>query len=221
MPPQASDCASPSARKRLKPDERRSQILDVAVAFFAEVGLDGRTRDLSERAGITQSLLYNYFGSKEALIEAVFERVYLDRLQPEWRVLLTDRAIPLSERMQRFYEAYTRVIFTYEWMRIFMFAGLAGAKLNLRYLAHLRTSFLEPMLAEISASAAPDLRAPDMEDIWALHGAIVYIGIRRYVYQVPTPEDDAPHIARAIAGFLRGFGIATAGEAASPCQAVT
>lgn len=207
MPPHTSEDTAPSARKRLKPDERRSQILEVAVAFFAEVGLEGRTRDLSERAGITQSLLYNYFGSKEALIEAVFERVYLDRLQPDWRALLTNRTIPLSERMQRFYEAYTRVIFTYEWMRIFMFAGLAGSELNQRYLAHVRTSFLEPMLAEIGVGAAPEVRAPDMEDVWALHGAIVYIGIRRYVYQVPTPEPDAPYIARAIAGFLRGFGI--------------
>lgn len=206
MPTESPDCAAQNARKRLKPDERRSQILDVAVAFFAEVGLDGRTRDLSARAGITQSLLYNYFGSKEFLIEAVFDRVYLDQLQPEWHALLLNRQIPLRERMERFYEAYTRVIFTYEWMRIFMFAGLAGAKLNVRYLSHLRTTFLEPMLAEIAHEKAASAPHPDMEDIWALHGAIVYLGIRRYVYQVPTPEEDGPHIQRAIARFLESFG---------------
>jgi AcrR family transcriptional regulator len=208
MPPgTTTDPGLPGPKRRLKPDERRNQILDVAVAFFAEVGLEGRTRDLSARLGITQSLLYKYFGSKEDLIEAVFERVYLERLQPEWRELLTDGAIPLKERMQRFYEAYTRVIFTYEWMRIFMFAGLAGAALNNRYLGHLKASFLEPMLAEIAAARAPGTRPPEMEDIWTLHGGIVYLGIRRFVYQTPTPEDDAPVMARAITGFLKEFGI--------------
>lgn len=191
-------------QRRLKPIERRSQILEAAVAFFAEVGLEGRTRDLSARLGITQSLLYKYFGSKEDLIEAVFERVYLDRLQPEWRDLLVDRSLPLKERLERFYHAYTRVIFTYEWMRIFMFSGLAGADLNKRYLNHLRVSFMEPMLGEIQAQCHAG-RVLDMEDIWNLHGGIVYLGIRRFVYQVPTSEDVAPVIDKAITRFLDGI----------------
>lgn len=197
---------SAALKRRLRPAERRLQIVEAAVAFFAEAGLAGTTRDLSQRLGITQSLLYKYFDSKESLVEAVFERVYLDRLQPEWRALLLDRALPLRERMLRFYTAYTDAIFTYEWMRIFMFSGLAGAQLNARYLGHLRVAFLEPMLGEIAASAT-STRLPDMEDIWNLHGGIVYLGIRRFVYQTPTPDDVGPAIERAIDRFLRDFGI--------------
>ena len=70
-------------RRRLHPDERRQLIVDGAVAFFAEVGLDGNTRDLAKRLGITQSLLFNYFANKDALIEAVYEQVYLNRLSPD------------------------------------------------------------------------------------------------------------------------------------------
>lgn len=191
----------PQPKRRLKPAERRSQIVDAAVAFFAEVGLEGRTRDLSARLGIGQSLLYKYFESKEALIEAVFERVYLDRLRPEWRDWLCDRTVPLRTRMLRFYTAYTEAIFTYEWMRIFMFSGLAKAKLNARYLAHLHAAFLEPMRLEIAA-ASDTHAAVEMEDIWNLHGGIVYIGIRRFVYQTPTPPDVGPAIERAIDRFL-------------------
>lgn len=44
-------------RQRLPPDERRQQIIDGAVAFFAKVGLEGKTRDLARELGITQSLL--------------------------------------------------------------------------------------------------------------------------------------------------------------------
>lgn len=192
----------PRDRRRLPPDDRRVQIVDGAISFFAEVGLDGTTRELARRLGVTQSLIFKYFASKADLLEAVYERVYLDRLAPDWPALVTDRSQPLRARMVAFYTAYTRAIFTYEWMRIFMFSGLAGEELNRRYLNHLHRLILEPIRAEIAACAS---RPPAMEDIWNLHGGIVYIGIRRFVYQVPTPGDDLPAIEAAIDRFLAAW----------------
>lgn len=189
-------------RRRLAPEDRRAQIVAGAIPFFAEVGLDGTTRDLARRLGVTQSLLFKYFDTKAALLEAVYAAVYLDRLSPDWPKLVTDRRLPLRERIVRFYSAYTRAIFTYEWLRIFVFSGLAGSALNRRYLAHLRGLILEPLRAEIAAQST---NPPDMEDIWNLHGGIVYIGIRRYVYQAPTPDDDLPAIEAAIDRFLRPY----------------
>ena len=46
---------------RLSRAERERQIIQAAIRFFAEVGFAGRTRELAERAGITQPLLYRYF----------------------------------------------------------------------------------------------------------------------------------------------------------------
>ncbi|MGY6633971.1 MAG: TetR/AcrR family transcriptional regulator [Alkalilacustris sp.] len=189
------------ARKRLSPEERRAQILRGAVGFFSEVGLGGTTRELAQRLGVTQSLIFNYYPTKGDLLEAVYREVYLERLSPEWPLLIRDRTLPLRTRMVRFYHAYTEAIFTYEWMRIFMFSGLAGEALNRRYLQHLTELILAPMLDEIRAEAeGPDL--PVMEDLWALHGGIIYIGIRRFVYQVPTPEDATAAVERSIDVFL-------------------
>lgn len=190
-----------SARKRLSPDERRAQILRAAVAFFSEVGLGGTTRELAQRLGVTQSLIFNYYATKADLLEAVYREVYLERLSPEWPSLIRDRSLPLRTRMVRFYREYTAAIFTYEWMRIFMFSGLAGEALNRRYLEHMTDLILAPMLEEIRAEARGPER-PVMEDVWALHGGIIYIGIRRFVYQVPTPEDPTAAVERAIDGFL-------------------
>lgn len=200
--------AGGSRRQRLPPEVRRLQIIETAAAFFAEVGLEGRTRDLSERLGITQSLLYKYFDSKESLLEAVFEHVYLGRLSPEWPRLLRDKQLPLRTRVLQFYFEYTRAIFTYEWMRIFMFSGLAGEQLNRRYLSFLSELLLAPMLEEIT-EACRGQRQPTMEDIWNLHGGIVYLGIRKYIYQTSTPDDIEPTISHAIDRFLRDFGINT------------
>ncbi|MBY0337235.1 MAG: TetR/AcrR family transcriptional regulator [Acetobacteraceae bacterium] len=191
------------ARRRLDPATRREKILDAAVAYFAEVGFDGPTRDLAARAGVTQALLYRYFPSKQALVEAVFERVYLGRLDPRWLVEVRDRSLPIETRLSRFYGAYTRAIFTYEWMRIFMWAGLSGDALNRRYLEHVGDSLLAPLAEEIGA--ADGRRRPGPEDMWNLHGSIVYLGIRRFIYRLPTPDDVGPVIEGAIGRFLAGF----------------
>ncbi|WP_215907038.1 TetR/AcrR family transcriptional regulator [Phreatobacter aquaticus] len=182
------------------------QIVEAAVGYFAEVGLAGTTRDLAKRAGITQALLYQYFRSKTDLLEAVFARVYLDRMAPHWPGLLKDRSRPLRERMIAFYGEYTLAIFTYEWMRIFMAAGLAGEALNRRYLEHVRDVLLAPLMEEICHYARGPIR-PEVEDLWNLHGGIVYLGIRRHVYHLPTPDDVMPVIERAIDRFLAGFSI--------------
>lgn len=193
----------PAPRRRLPPEDRRRAILDAAVPLIAEKGLDVPTRELAARAGVTQALLYRYFPAKAALLEAVFERVYLNRLDPAWLEALRDRAVPLEARLRRFYEGYTRAIFTPEWMRIFMWAGLAGEALNRRYLEQVGRDYLRPLLAEVAAE--PGLRAPQMEDLWNLHGSLVYLGIRRFIYRLPTPEDAGEPIARAVARFLAGL----------------
>ncbi len=195
---------SGTVRRRLHPDERRQLIIDGAVAFFAKVGLDGNTRDLAQHLGITQSLLFKYFANKDALIEAVYEQVYLNRLSSEWPHRLQDRTVPLRSRMSAFYKDYSKLIFEYEWMRIFMFSGLAGAELNRRYLDHMHKVILHPLLDEISAASSRSI-APSMEDLWNLHGGIVYIGIRQHIYRMPCPEDPYLAIDRAIDRFLQAF----------------
>ncbi|MCD1625631.1 MAG: TetR/AcrR family transcriptional regulator [Paracoccaceae bacterium] len=204
--PTLAVATEPVERRRLPPEERRRQIVEGAVTFFADVGLDGKTRDLAKRLGITQSLLFNYFANKAEIIEAVYAHVYLDRLSEDWPRRLTDRSVPLRERLLTFYSEYSELIFEYEWMRIFMFSGLAGAELNRRYLKHMGTVILLPLLEEIRAEAPQEV-SPEMEDIWNLHGGIVYIGIRRHIYQVPTPEDPSRAIERAVDRFLQSFGL--------------
>ena len=125
-----ADSESRTARRRLPPKERRAQIVDEAVRFFAEVGLEGNTRQLAKRLGVTQSLLFNYFATKDELLEAVYEKVYLDRLSPDWPDRLTDRTTPLRSRLLAFYTEYSGLIFERDWMRIFMSSGLAGAVLG-------------------------------------------------------------------------------------------
>jgi AcrR family transcriptional regulator len=65
-------------RQRLSAPERRTQILEAARDVFLEQGLTGaRTRDITERAGITEPFFYRFFSSKEEIYdEAILRPLY-------------------------------------------------------------------------------------------------------------------------------------------------
>ena len=75
------------AYTRLDPDERRRQLLDRAVALFAEHGYDELSMAAFARAaGISKPLLYHYFPSKRDLFEAALTQAaeeHLARIEPD------------------------------------------------------------------------------------------------------------------------------------------
>ncbi len=55
-------------------DDRRAEILRVALGLFASKGTEGTgLREIAERIGVSQPALYHYFPSKEALVDAVID----------------------------------------------------------------------------------------------------------------------------------------------------
>src|ERR1700739_4734657 len=120
-------------QKRLSPDDRRKEFVAKATEFFSEEGFGGGTRDLARRLGVTQPLLYRYFPTKDALTKEVYPRVYLEPLDTGWEKLLADRSRPIRDRLQEFYNAYTNVIFTRKWLRIYLYSGFEGVDIKRLY----------------------------------------------------------------------------------------
>lgn len=177
----------------MSPAEREDAILDGAIKFFAEVGFDGQTRELAERLGITQPLIYRYFPTKDDLIERIYQRLYISRWRPEWETQLRDRSRPLKDRLTGAYLIYEKIVLTSEWVRLFLFSGLRGNIFNKRYIAFLSEKLIGPICEEIEANgaAAHLSRAELAELVWGLHGAVFYLGVRKWVYEVATGEPDS------------------------------
>ena len=58
-------------------EEKRRQILDAAVRVFARTGYhDSRVGDIAKDAGVAYGLVYHYFESKDAVLEAVFRETW-------------------------------------------------------------------------------------------------------------------------------------------------
>ncbi|MFA7307552.1 MAG: TetR/AcrR family transcriptional regulator [Hyphomicrobium sp.] len=197
-------------RLHLPAAERERQIVEAAAQFFAENGFEGQTRELAKTMGITHSAIFRYFPTKDALIERVYEHVFVARWDASWKTLICDRSQSIEARLIRFYTEYADRIFDPCWMRIFMFAGLKGHPMTHRYVSLIRNQLIKPCCNELRA----ELRLPPIssaamtpreeEAFWGLHGAVFYFGIRTFIYEVRTSPNRAEVIRDQVQMFLAG-----------------
>ena len=190
--------------------DRERLIVDEAIRFFAERGFEGQTRELAKRMGITHSAIYRHFPSKEALIERVYQEVYLSRWSPDWGPLIRDRSQSLEARLTRFYLDYVDRVFESNWVRIFVSSGMKSFGITGRYLDIVRREIIEPAAAELRH----DLKLPDAkthplgeretELFWGLHGRIFYLAIRKFIYETPIPPDLDAIVRDAVQTFMDG-----------------
>jgi AcrR family transcriptional regulator len=175
-----------SLRRRLSPLARERMIVEGAIRFFSEHGLGGQLRDLASGLGITHTLLYHYFPTKQALIERVYAELFEGRWRSEWEVLLDDKTLDVQTRFTRFYIDYAKVILECDWVRIFIFSGLSDRYITDRYFAMLEARLFPRLIREsrkfrgYASRSKPTAR--ELELLMGLHGGIFYIGMRRWVY---------------------------------------
>ncbi|MEN9569706.1 MAG: hypothetical protein RL172_937 [Bacteroidota bacterium] len=80
-------------------NEKQLQIIETAERLFAQKGFDGTSvRDISDEAGINVAMISYYFGSKDKLMEAIFE-VKIGRVQVRVAELLQDDSITPGQKI--------------------------------------------------------------------------------------------------------------------------
>lgn len=174
------------ARRRLGVVERERQILDGAIAFFAEHGFGGQLRDLARSIGVTHALLYHYFPTKQALVDRVYLEVFEGRWRAEWDQLLDDPALSVEDKLTAFYAEYVNITLTKEFVRILVFSGLTDHTITDRFFAMLRVRLFPRLIREtrrargLVSRARPSER--EMELLMGLHGGFFYITMRRWIY---------------------------------------
>jgi TetR/AcrR family transcriptional regulator len=65
----------PAVQKRLKADERRRQLLEIAKEMFSEHGFENTsTRSIAAAAGVSEAIVFRHFVSKEDLYRQILDR---------------------------------------------------------------------------------------------------------------------------------------------------
>jgi AcrR family transcriptional regulator len=224
MPKKSVKTRKRPQRRNMRAAERERPIVEEAVRFFAEQGFGGQTRELAKRMGITHSAIYRHFPSKEALIERVYEEVYLSRWSSSWGPLIRDRNLSLQARLTQFYLEYVEQVFEYNWVRIFVFSGMKSFDITKRYLEIVRKEVIEPACnelrheLELPSSEQVPLSEREVEMFWGLHGRVFYLAIRRFVYDTPTPRRLDDIVVDAIRTFFDGAAAAISELVPSPKQ---
>ena len=100
-------------------NEKQLQIIETAERLFALKGFGGTSvRDISEEAGINVAMISYYFGSKEKLMEALFE-VKIGRVQMRVEALLKDQHLtPIQKVNTLIDEHIERVMSSQQFYRI-------------------------------------------------------------------------------------------------------
>jgi AcrR family transcriptional regulator len=64
--------SGPSPRRRLSPEDRRNELLELGAEVFGQRPYDEvRIDEIAERAGVSRALMYHYFPDKRAFFAAV------------------------------------------------------------------------------------------------------------------------------------------------------
>jgi TetR/AcrR family transcriptional regulator len=65
----------PAPRKRLRAEERRSQLLSISKRLFSEYGFENTTtKAIATAAGVTEAIIFRHFASKEELYAKILDR---------------------------------------------------------------------------------------------------------------------------------------------------
>lgn len=158
------------------------RILDTAEALFAEKGFaETSLRAITGRAKVNLAAVNYHFGSKKALIQAVFAR-YLDpfceEFNKELALLEKKQEVPLEELLEVLARCTVSVPATKGSLSVFMrLLGLAYTQAQGHMRRYLQENYGQTFLRFTNLLKLSSADLPDAERFWRLHfmlGAVVF-----------------------------------------------
>jgi len=132
---------------RLSANERREQLIGVAVDLFSRKGFNGTTtREIAAAAGVTEAIIFRHFETKEQLYTAIIDqkvkspgtaawitevRAAMDRDDDETVVRQLIKGIIFGHKMDPKFE------------RVMLYAALEGNEIALQYMRKVTASIVD------------------------------------------------------------------------------
>ena len=172
--------------------DKRRTILDAAVVVFARQGFHGcRVSDIADEAGVAYGLVYHYFESKEAVLEAIF--------RDTWGIMLAAiRAVEETESSPREQLRKTAAIVLRTWrddpdlVRVLVREVTRRGEQLQREVGEIALAFEALQRIITRGQEAGDFRTDVSPRLaaWIVYGALEEILTGWVLGQLPAGEDD-------------------------------
>lgn len=188
-------------------EERKEQILDAAEQVFTQKGLDlARMDDIAEATGLSKGALYLYFKSKDDLIIAILDRIFLHVFKQldareENEMSATEAIFQFTEDAIRDYKMMLRLMpVAYEFLAL-AFRNKTVQKALRQYFRH----YMEVLVPIIQRGIdAGEFRQVDAREVAIAAGAIYEGTVLLWVYDKALVDIER-HIRASIKLLLEGI----------------
>src|ERR1700684_323688 len=84
-PYQARTVSEPATHPRMSGEDRRRQLIEIAIDLFSQRGLSGTTtRKIALAAGVTDAIIFRHFATKQDLYAAILDHTHPAIADEKW-----------------------------------------------------------------------------------------------------------------------------------------
>ncbi len=187
---------APAPHSRMSAEDRRRQLIEVAIDLFSQRGFAGTTtREIAAAAGVTEAIIFRHFATKQDFYKAILDfkcnSEQVGEMVAQWQRLMDandDEGLfrLLITKIIRIYREDTR------FERLLLFAALEGHELARMHHAQLRLPFGQMFIDYIERRQREGaLRHCDPGLVLcALAGIPQFYAMQKYVHQCGDPGSD-------------------------------
>lgn len=207
--------AAAPRRGRPKSEDLNGRLLEAAIGLFAGQGVDRTTtREIAALARTTERTLFQHFGSKDGLLEAVIDRAVLAHTVPESLAGLGDDIRAFDGDLEAWHRRLLRSRLA-AWSqagqltKVLLVELLRRPRLQERFEAAWRPAAWEPLVALFASLREQgvlrdDVDAPGLARQF-LRGNVAFL-MMRVMMESSAVGDDEAEIAAIARLFARGAG---------------
>jgi len=170
-------------------DDRRRQLIDVAIELFSQKGFGGTTtKEIAAAAGVTEAIIFRHFATKQDLYQAILDTKCACDSTDDWMAEL--QALKDVNDDEGVFRFLLRKILQFDreepqFCRLLLHASLEGNELALMYNAQMAMPVgakFKEYIAKRQAAGA--LRKLDPSAVmFALAGIPKYFAMQKYLYR--------------------------------------
>jgi TetR/AcrR family transcriptional regulator len=197
-----------ASHPRMSGEDRRRQLLDIAIDLFSQRGFSGTTtREIAQAAGVTEAIIFRHFATKQDLYAAILDHATASSGMEKW-LAEVEACFERDDDRGLFRLIVARVLEVHRteprFERLMLHASLEGHELAVMHRNQIMASIGVKLHDYIERrQEAGALRACDPRTIiFAIVGMAQYFGMQKYMYQRPKALQSDEEITETFASIL-------------------